>query len=289
MSKTSGTRGLGRGFDALIPTALDTAALLNQGERIQNLLISEIVANKDQPRTTFDESALKELAASIKRHGILQPIVVTPYEQNKYTIVAGERRWRAAAIAGLDRIPAIVRTIAALEQLEIALIENVQRVDLAPLEQAISIERLHQQFNMTYVIIAERLGKAPTTVNNIVRLLNLPIEARNALQAEKITEGHARSILSLKDLPTKQDELLRNILEHHWSVRQAEQFVIAHKRDDKKTGQAVRKHMAIRTPETERLSKKLKTSITLRRTAKGGLIEISFKNDEDLKRLLDSF
>lgn len=288
MSKTNMSRGLGRGFDSLIPAELDTAALLNQGERIQNLLITDVIPNKEQPRTQFDEEALKELASSIKKHGILQPIVVTPTEQKKYTIVAGERRWRAASIAGLERVPAIVRTVAALEQLEIALIENVQRVDLAPLEQAISIERLHQQFNMPYVDIAARLGKAPTTVNNIVRLLQLPPSAREALQAGEISEGHARSVLSLKGLPQKQEELLRNILSKHWSVREAEQFVIATKKTGAITGQAVKKHMAVRTPETEKLSKKLKAKVTLRRTAKGGQIQINFKDDADLRRLLDS-
>ncbi len=288
MSKNNQSRGLGRGFGSLIPNDLDTAKLLNQGERIQNLLISQVRPNQDQPRTEFDEASLEELAASIKRYGIIQPIIVSPIEHNKYTVIAGERRWRAAQRAGLERLPAIVRTAAALEQLELALIENVQRVDLSPLEQAISIERLHQQFNMTYVDIAKRLGKAPATVNNIVRLLQLPEKAREALRTGNITEGHARAILALKTYPAKQEELLGNIVSKGWSVRQAEQFVIASKKPSDKAGNAVRSHMAITTPATKRLAKKLGTDVTLRRTAKGGKLEISFKNDDELNRLINS-
>lgn len=284
----SQTRGLGRGFDTLIPKSLDTASLLNQGERIQNLLINEIQPNADQPRTQFDEEAINELAASVKRHGILQPLVVTPIEHNKYQIVAGERRCRAARVAGLDRVPAIVRTTQAQDRLEIALIENVQRVDLSPIDQAISIEKLHQEFNMTYVDIAARLGKAATTINNIVRLLHLPAEARDALQSARITEGHARAVLALKGLPIKQAELLNHIVAKHWTVRQAEQFVLALKKTDQPDTKArVRAHMATATPATNHLAKRLNTVVALKRTAKGGRIEITFKDDDHLENLLN--
>lgn len=281
------SKGLGRGFDTLIPKNLDAATLLNQGERIQNILISEIKPNTEQPRTLFDEEAINELATSIKRYGIIQPLVVTPIEHNNYSIIAGERRWRAAQKAGLNRVPVIIRTVAALERLEIALIENVQRVDLSPIEQAISIEKLHQQFNMTYVDIAARLGKAPTTINNIVRLLQLPKTAAGALQAGHITEGHARAILALKGSESKQAELLKQILANNWSVRQAEQFVIASKKSNDSNDSTVRKQMATTTPETNKLSKKLGAPVMLKRTARGGRLEISFKDDKDLQRLLD--
>src|SRR5258708_6521756 len=213
--------GLGRGFDTLIPQNFDTSILVNEDERIQKIAIEKIVPRIGQPRQTFDETALQELADSIRAHGVLQPLVVTIITPDQYQIVAGERRWRASKIAGLKTLPVIVRTLKELEQLEIALIENVQRVDLSPIEQAVSIERLHQQFSMPYDTIAKRLGKAPSTLANIVRLLQLPDAARSSLVAGKITEGHARAILAIKDWPDKQSALLQNIEKQGWYVRQA--------------------------------------------------------------------
>lgn len=278
--------GLGKGFDALIPTDFDSNLLIDTSDRVQNLYISDVIPNPEQPRRHFDEAALKELASSIARYGILQPLIVSPGEGGKYFLVAGERRWRAARIAELEHVPAIVRKREELEQLEIALIENVQRVDLSPIEQAISVERLHQQFNISYKTIAERLGKAETTISNIVRLLQLPTDARQALQIGQITEGHARAILSLKDQLPLQQELLKQIIEHGWSVRQAEQFVSTHKQGIK-TEKAVKERLANETPETKKLSKFYKTPVTLKRTAKGGRIEIHFKTDEELQQLLN--
>lgn len=284
----SGTKktGLGRGFDALIPQDVDTAVLFDDQEKIQKVAVSALVPNPDQPRTAFDEEALRQLAESIKNYGILQPLVVTPHGPGKYAIVAGERRWRAAQLAGETKVPVIVRTTKELERLEIALVENVQRVDLSPLEQALSIERLHQQFSMTYEAIAKRLGKASSTVNNIVRLLQLPKDAQQALTEGKIFEGHARTILSLKDLPDKQEELLNNIIQRGWSVRQAEQFVTSLREGFKET-RAVQERMQTETPATKMLSKKLGgTPVHIRRTAKGGKLEIGFKSDEELERIL---
>lgn len=286
-TKLPPSRGLGRGLGSLLPDDLNTAQLLNSGERIQNIPVNDVTPSSDQPRTQFDEAALSELSTSIKQHGIIQPLVLSPIEQNRYSIIAGERRWRAAQLAGLKQVPAIIRTFAAQEKLEVALIENVQRVDLSPLEQAISIERLHREFNMTYVDIASRLGKAPTTLNNIVRLLQLPDEARTALAQQTITEGHARAILALKDFPLKQSELLKKIVTNKWSVRQAEQFAIAAKQP-KSQAKTVKTRMATTTTETKRLAKKLQTNVALRRLAKGGLLEIAFKDDDDLARLLDT-
>jgi ParB family chromosome partitioning protein len=277
--------GLGRGFDTLIPKSVDAAVLFDDQDRVQKLDISAIVPNPHQPRQHFDEEALVQLAASIKQYGILQPMVVTPMGQGKFAIVAGERRWRAASKAGLDRVPAIVRTTKELEQLEIAIVENVQRVDLSPLEQAVSIERLHQQFSMTYEAIATRLGKASSTVNNIVRLLQLPTPARDALQEQQISEGHARAILALKDTPDKQAELLTNITKHGWSVRQAEQFVVSIKEGFKES-KATKARMETETPATKRLSKRIGAPVHIRRTARGGRLEIAFKNDDELENIL---
>ncbi|MGC1177155.1 MAG: ParB/RepB/Spo0J family partition protein, partial [Candidatus Saccharimonadales bacterium] len=188
-------RGLGRGFEALISSDFDKSLLFSSDDRVEKIPVDQLRPNPHQPRKHFDQTALSELAASIKRYGVVQPLVVTPVKDGKYTLVAGERRWRASQLAGLRTVPAIVRERQELEQLELALIENVQRVDLSPLEQAVSIERLHQQFSLPYDQIAQRLGKATSTVNNTVRLLQLPEAAREALAAGKITEGHARAIL----------------------------------------------------------------------------------------------
>ncbi|HSX35583.1 MAG TPA: ParB/RepB/Spo0J family partition protein [Patescibacteria group bacterium] len=281
-----GKTGLGRGFDSLIPKNVDTAVLFDDLERIQKVPVGNIVPNPHQPREHFDKEALAQLAESIKEYGILQPLIVTPHSTGKYALVAGERRWRAAQIAKLATVPAIVRTTKELEQLEMAIVENVQRVDLSPLEQAVSIEKLHQQFNMTYESIAKRLGKASSTVNNIVRLLQLPDSARKALQQEKITEGHARAVLALKGLPEKQEELLRLIIRGGWTVRQAEQFVVSVKEGYKETKET-RQRMNTETPATKQLSKRLSGApVHIRRTARGGKLEISFKTDDELENIL---
>ncbi|HSX44534.1 MAG TPA: ParB/RepB/Spo0J family partition protein [Candidatus Saccharimonadales bacterium] len=281
-------KGLGKSFGSLIPTDFDKSLLMDAGERIQNILISDIKPNPDQPRRTFEKIALVELSSSIKQFGVLQPIILVPVGDNEYKIVSGERRWRAAQLAGLEKIPAIVRLEEQLRQLEIALIENVQRVDLSPLEQATSIERLHHQFNLTYAQIAERLGKAVTTLNNIVRLLQLPTEARQALEAGQITEGHARAILALKDMPDQQDNLLKLIKSRNWSVRQAEQYVRSHREGIVKP-QAVSRQMSKETPETKVLSSRLEAPVSLYRTAKGGRLEIHFSSEEQLKKLFQVF
>ncbi len=276
------TNRLGRGLESLLPTDFDKSILSND-ERIQKLLIADISANPNQPRKQFDQSALNELADSIREHGVLQPIIVSPHGKG-FEIIAGERRWRASQIAGLKTIPAVVREKAELQRLEIALIENVQRVDLSPLEQAVSIHHLHEQFNLSYQQIAKKLGKAAPTVNNIVRLLQLPDNARKALQTGHITEGHARAILALKHQPELQNRLLELIQGQAWSVRQAEQFVTAHK-EGIKPSNAVKQRAVKETAETKKLSTKLNKKVTIHHTAKGGKLEIHFKNDEDLKSL----
>ncbi len=281
------TRGLGKGFDSLLPTDFDSTVLLEPEERVQKLFITSLSPNPHQPRTTFDQQALAELSESIKRYGVLQPLVVTPNGNDSYYIVAGERRWRASKLAGLDKVPAIVRTSKEIDQLEIALIENVQRVDLSPLEQAISIQRLHDQFNLSYDSIAQRLGKATTTIANVVRLLGLPPEAQAALKDKQITEGHARAILALKNYKL-QAELLDQIIKNSWSVREAERFVTAHKQGVKDKTK-VTERVQTSTPETEKLSKILKTPVAIRRTAKGGKLEIKFKNDKELSRIIELF
>lgn len=277
--------GLGRGFGSLIPQDFDTTSLLvADGERVEHIAVGSLTPNPEQPRTVFDEVALQELAASITQYGIIQPLVVTP-SGSEYHIIAGERRWRAAKIAGLKAVPALVRTTKQHEKLELAILENVQRVDLSPLETAVSVERLHQQFNLTYGEIAKRLGKAETTVHNTVRLLQLPIEAQEALAAGKISEGHARQVLALKNSPEKQAELLQLITANGWSVRQAERYVSSLKAGVQESKQA-EERVSGDTPETERLSARFGTRVRIHRTAKGGRVEIAFKSDDELAKLL---
>lgn len=278
-------KGLGRGFESLISSDFDSSLLLTPEDTIENIPIGKLAPNPHQPRRHFDETALNELAASIKQHGIIQPLVVTPAKGGTYSLIAGERRWRGAEIAGLKTVPALVRDKKELEQLEIALIENVQRVDLSPLEQAISIERLHEQFSIGYDEIAKRLGKATSTVHNSVRLLKLPAAARDALVARQISEGHARAILALKGDDERQAYLLKTIVEQGWSVRQAERFVLSVKQGVKQVKQAHARTLT-ESPATKALSKNLGTPVSIRRTAKGGKLEISFTSDEELEQII---
>ncbi len=277
--------GLGKGFDALMPQGIDSSLLEQGRDRVNNLLINEIEPNPNQPRREFDEAALNELAESIKQFGVLQPLLVMP-KNGKHQIIAGERRWRASKIAGLKRVPVTVRTAQELEQLEMAMVENIQRVDLSPLEQAATIKRLHEIFNITYEDIAKRLNKAESTVNNIVRLLNLPPSAQDALRDNLISEGHARAILALKKYPEYQEKLLLLIQKNGWSVRQAEQFVVATKSSDKDIVKA-KKRASPTTPQTEKLSKVLNRPVSVNHMAKGGRLVIRFKTDDDLEDLIN--
>jgi ParB family chromosome partitioning protein len=278
--------GLGRGFDSLLPTSFDSSILVDSSERVHKLAVDVVKPNPDQPRKVFEEEALRELAESIKQYGIVQPLVVTQ-NGDTYVIIAGERRWRAAKAAKLKHVPAVIRTAEDLEQLEVALIENVQRVDLSSLEQALSIERLHQHFNSSYEDIARRLGKGHSTVVNIVRLLKLPEEAKQSLAAQDISEGHARQILALAKHPEKQAELLDLIKKHGWSVRQAERYVLSHKEGVAET-EKMRERVETETPETKALGKRLGTKVAVKRMAKGGRLEITFKDDAHLENLLNS-
>ena len=280
-------RGLGKGFEALLPSDFDKTMLLSNEDRIENIPIDKLEPNPNQPRKHFDDTALLELSSSIKRYGVIQPLLVTP-DKDKYIVIAGERRWRASKKAGLKTVPAVVHKRKELERIEIALIENVQRVDLTPLEQAVTIEKLHLQFNFSYEDIAKRLGKASSTVTNIVRLLKLPEEAKTALSENKITEGHARQILAIVAYPDQQKYLLQSIIKNGWNVRQAEQFVTSLKEGIKESDKASAR-TSTETNETKILAKKLSTKVTIKRMAHGGKLEITYKDDQDLNRIIGLF
>ena len=284
--------GLGRGFDSLIPSdVLDetfdpTAGQDGQSSELRYLKVADVAPDPEQPRRHFDEEALEELAASIREHGIIQPLVVTP-SNDGYTIVAGERRWRAAGMAGIDKVPAIVRTLTQQHKLELALIENLQRRDLNPLETATAYLKLHTQFNMTYEDIGHRIGgKAVSTISNIMRLLQLPEPAKQALIQGRISEGHARQILALTD-GKAQLELLKLIIQNSWSVRKAEQYVVGYKKGDHtdaKRQQAVQSTQH-ETIFTKALASKLSVPVRHKTTAKGGQIIISYRTEDELKTI----
>lgn len=284
-------KGLGRGFDSLIPTdVLDEAfdPTADRDEKVSQLRyipVSKIDANPDQPRRDFDPVALTELATSLSEHGMLQPIIVVPKGQ-KYQIVAGERRWRASQLAGLETVPALVRTLNNQHKLEIALIENLQREDLNPLETATAYLKLNTQFNLTHEEIAQRAGgKAVSTITNTIRLLRLPETAKQALVDGTISEGHSRQILALDD-PAVQTKLLRMIILHGWSVRKAEQFVVGYKKgkQEDKTAEAVR-HTQTETDFTRSFSKRINMKVTHKTTAHGGQIIINYSDEKELQKL----
>lgn len=293
MSSKRIQKGLGKGFDVLVPVGLDvTQVSAAPEERIHKLAIDIVKPKSDQPRKHFDEAALTSLANSISEHGIMQPLVVVEVEQNMYAIIAGERRWRAAKQVGLKEVPVVVRTASELQQVELALLENIQREDLSPLETAHTVVRLHEQFGQSYDQIAKRLGKAPTTIANIVRLLSLPEVMQDALTNGDINEGHARALLSLAKQPNEQQVLFKQIVLHSWNVRQAESFAAAAK---KSATQNVVKAPEAKKVDVRKATEKrvkavgeyLKAPVKVQHTAKGGKLVISFKSEEDLARIVD--
>jgi ParB family transcriptional regulator, chromosome partitioning protein len=281
--------GLGRGFESLIPTQLldeefdPTQEQDDKLSELRDLNVTDIKPNVDQPRHAFDELALNELSESIKVHGVLQPIVVIP-RGDKFELVAGERRWRASRIAGMSKIPALVRSYNDQQKLELALIENLQREDLNPLETATAYLKLQQQFNMRLEEIGRRVGgKAVSTISNSLRLLGLPKDAKQALAEGVITEGHSRQILAIQE-PEVQRELLDLIVKNGWSVRKAEQFVIGYKEGSKSRVTAAAKVLS-ETSQTKALATRLEADVSVKHMAKGGRLVIRFKSDQDLDRI----
>lgn len=285
-------KGLGRSFDSLIPTELldesfdPTAQQDSKVSDLRHIKITEISANSDQPRRYFDESALAELSESIRRHGVLQPIVVAP-KAGGYIIVAGERRWRAAGIAGLDKIPALVRTLTDQYRLELSLIENLQRRDLNVLETATAYLKLRDQFNLTLEQIGQSVGgKSISTISNTLRLLRLPDSVKKALAEGRISEGQARPLVNVD--PEIVEQILPLILKEDWSARRVEQFIV----QLKKSGTVDSKHAKQKLTsvpyeaEMERFKNRFGTNVTIKTNAKGaGQIVIRFKSESDFKRL----
>lgn len=289
----SAKKGLGRGFDSLIPTELldesfdPTANQDSQVSDLRNIKVSEISADPNQPRRHFDEVALAELAESVRQHGVLQPIVVTPNKGGGYLIVAGERRWRAAVQAKLDKIPALVRTLSDQHRLELSLIENLQRRDLNVLETATAYLKLRDQFNMTLEQISGRVGgKSISAISNTLRLLRLPASVKEAISEGKLSEGQARPLVNVD--PDIIEEILPQILKEDWSARRIEQFIVQLKKGGVVQPKTAAK-VAAAVPyeaETKRLMKIYDTNVTVKTNAKGaGQIVIRFKTEAEFKRL----
>ena len=278
--------GLGKGLESLIPTWQGSPAAPDATEQVRLLPISSISPNPQQPRKIFEEEQLDDLAASIKQHGIIQPLIVIAAEGiDRYTLIAGERRLRAARIAGLKDVPAIVRTASQQEQLEFAIIENVQREDLNPIERARAYQNLADQFSMTHEDIAHRVGKSRVTVTNTLRLLNLPAAVQQTLQSGEISEGHARSLLGLPSA-LSMEAALDSILGLGLNVRQTELLV------SKLSGKApTSRKLSPRSAEAEDLENRLRqffhTKVMLSKGKRGGTISISFYSDEELNAILD--
>ncbi|MCX6053994.1 MAG: ParB/RepB/Spo0J family partition protein [Chloroflexi bacterium] len=276
--------GLGKGLEALIPGDFSNS------QNHENFLapISMIMPNPRQPRDHMDEENLQDLANSIREHGILQPLIVTEEPATgMYTLIAGERRLRAATIAGLNKVPVIVRTATDQERLELALIENVQRADLSPLETAEAYHQLAEEFSLSHEEISERVGKGRVSVTNTLRLLKLPDPAKKALREGLITEGHARALLGLS---TTQSQLgaLQTILNHGMNVRQVEDLI--RKLNGQKNALPEKQPVNPDIREIEdRLSESLGTRVSLRHGNKGGTLTIHYYSDEELNGLLSRF
>jgi len=274
--------GLGRGLDALIRS--NEQSISNGTLYIG---VDQITRNPRQPRSNFDQEELSSLAASIQEYGVLQPVIVTsdPQNEDQFILIAGERRWLAAIQAGFSQVPAILREVDDQERLELALIENVQRTDLGPLETARAYHQLVDEFNLTHQEIAERVFKSRTAVTNTLRLLNLSTECQLALTNGLISEGHARTLLSL---PTSQDQdrYLHVILQRGLNVRQTEELV---KKADHLLSEP--KHKAPLPAELgaveERLRGRLGTKVSLNYGSRGGTIVIHYYSDEELNALIE--
>jgi len=268
--------GLGRGLDALIDTThISTAG----SSSISEIALEKIYPNPDQPRRTFDEEALEELALSIKEHGVISPITLRKESNNRYMIIAGERRFRAAKIAGLAAIPAYIRTAKDEQVMEWALIENIQREDLDAIEIALAYQRLMDEYSLTQERMSERVGKKRATVANYLRLLKLPAEIQLGIKEKKIDMGHARAILGSPS-PERQLSIYKRIVQDGLSVRKVEEIVSASKLDSSKKE---KKTTPEYTKQQELLSKRLNRIVKI----SSNKLVISFRNAEDLNSIIN--
>lgn len=279
--------GLGKGLSALIDK--DTISDISQGF-ISNLPINQISPNPYQPRVEIKPEKLVELADSIREHGVIEPLLVTRKGEKKYELIAGERRWRAAKLAGLETVAVVVKESSPQEMLELAIIENVQREDLNPLEEALAFQQLVNQFSMSHEMVSKRVGLSRPAIANKIRLLGLPDEIKKSLLEEKITEGHARALLGLNNKETI-IAAYKITIRDHLSVRAVEELV--RRLNKGKKPKQMRKDMRIVDEETTLIENGLKAifndKVSLSRTKKGGKIVIPFTSDDELNKFIAKF
>jgi ParB family chromosome partitioning protein len=295
-------KGLGKGLGALIPTNFNAVindqpqaaapAISNQGNQVIEINIDYIESNKYQPRKVFNQEALEELAKSIKEHGLVQPIVLRKLDNNKYQLVAGERRWRAARAAGLKKIPAIIKEYSEQQTTEIAIIENIQREDLNPLEEASAYQLLIDEFKLTQEELAKRVGKSRSYVANFLRLLQAPQAIQEHVIEGELSAGHARALLTLPE--AGQIQLAEKIITDDLSVRETEAIVKSigllkqEQKTKKKSSATANKEL---TPELQDLEDQLiqyfGTKVRLVNNENKGKIEIEYYSDDDLSRIIE--
>lgn len=285
-------KGLGRGFSSLIPTEMiidekidSELGLEYDKSQLKELKISDISPDPEQPRRHFNKEKLEELANSIRIHGVLQPIVVVR-KNSKFLIVAGERRYRASKLAGLERVPAVVRELSDQNRLELSLIENIQRDNLNVLEMAEAYLKLREQFNLTAKEIGERVGgRSESTVLNTLRLLKLPQIVKDYIISGELKEGQARPLLKIDEETIK--KILPKIIEENWSSRKIEQFLVNYKKQIEESKKVEPKKVNNPFEKTvKHISKKLSADVDIKTSARGsGKIVIKFKSEEELKRL----
>ena len=296
MSKQSKKKALGSGLDALLSgdislTLPETGS--ERGNSIRTLPVDKLKPNPDQPRERFDKDAMAELAESIRQQGVIQPILAEERADGSFILIAGERRWRASKLAGLDEVPVIVRNFSPEQKLEIALVENVQREDLTPMEEARAYRHIMDAMGLSQQDVADKVGKKRSTVANSLRLLKLPENMRNAVETGQLSAGHARALLAVTN-PADQELLFSKILNQSLSVRDAEAMATEMNRGHKGNGKpkSVKNiRLQNRDPEIENLEQRfieaLGTKVSMKGSLSKGKLEISWFNRDDLDRIYE--
>jgi ParB family chromosome partitioning protein len=275
---------LGRGLGALIPQRQEAPAESHATQGLAEIPISQIQPNPFQPRKTFNEASIEELARSVRQHGIVQPLVVTR-SGDKYKLIAGERRFRAAQKAGLTTVPVLIKEMMAEgDALQIALIENIQREDLNPIEEAMAYHQLHDDFQLTQEEISRRVGKERSTVANFLRLLKLPDPVKKLLASGQLSMGHARALLAIES-PKKQEQLAERVVRKNLNVRQTEMLA---SESSPKTAEKKEKEKDVFTRDAEdKLQRTLRTKVEIDRRRRGGVIHIRYGSEDELIRVVD--
>ncbi len=283
--------GLGKGLGSLFSEPSDDIVseidkIGNEGENIKIIPLIDIEPSKNQPRKAFDEDKLEALASSIGEHGVVSPLLVTPTDNGTYRIVAGERRWRASKLAGLSEAPCIIRTFEEQEIMELALVENLQREDLNPIEEAEGYRRLMDTFSLTQEEISKRIGKSRSAVANALRLNNLCDTVKEMLKDGRLTQGHARALLTLDE--KTQIELAEKIVENNLNVRQAEALAQSAASDKKQPSRKITNPMTQKYYRDleDKLSSRFGTKVKISEGSKKGKIEIEYYSKDDLERIL---